>query len=334
MAKAAKITIIGADGSEWVVSGPGMGKQGVELDVAPEGLTDEAPIKQIWQQSAFQEGATLLGTSIEPIDMVLGFHVFDYTDDNGIYHPWREVETKFQRALHHSKPAKIIISGVGEFPRSLEVVKLESNVSKNRHDPRLNQYSLVTATLRAPFPYWGGLTMQYNFKLSPGSSVNIRFNNRTDTYMWPKWTVTAPGIWLLSDYDFEGPAKPPKKVQSHLKAAIDELLGKDPNRIETDPRLIALMEKQPQRTVRTPYLQKGQDLVIDTYPRHETYVAADGSNIAGRMQGVDFINGIPPYTQDVTLHATYIGSNLDFVNNRLPDGLVRIETTEYWKRPY
>ena len=52
------------------------------------------------------------------------------------------------------------------------------------------------------------------------------------------------------------------------------------------------------------------------------------------MQGVDFINGIPPYTQDVTLHATYIGSNLDFVNNRLPDGLVRIETTEYWKRPY
>ena len=55
MAEAAKIKLIGADGSKWDVSGPGMGAQGVELDVAPEGLTDEAPIKQIWQQSAFQE---------------------------------------------------------------------------------------------------------------------------------------------------------------------------------------------------------------------------------------------------------------------------------------
>ena len=334
MAKAAKITIIGVDGSEWVVSGPGMGKQGVELDVAPEGLTDEAPIKQIWQQSAFQEGATLLGTSVEPIDMVLGFHIFDHEGEDGNYHDWREVEMRFQRAFHHSKPARIVYSGGGTLPRTLEVVKLESFTSKNRHDPRLNQYSLVTVTLRAPFPYWRGLTFQYNFKLAPGTNVDITFDNNSDTYMWPKWTVTAPGIWLLSDYDFEGPTKPPKKVQSRLKTAIDELLGKDPNLIETDPRLIALMEKQPQRTVRTPYLKKGQDLVVDTYPRRETYVAADGSNIAGRMQGVDFINGIPPYTRDVTLHATYIGSKLDFVNNRLPDGLVRIETTEYWKRPY
>lgn len=330
MAKPAKIAIIGADGSEWVVSGPGMGKQGVELDVAPEGLTDEAPIKQIWQQSAYQEGATLLGTSIEPIDMVLGFHIFDYTDDNGRYHPWQEVETRFQRALHHSKPAQIAYDDT----RTIDVVKLESNVSKNRRDPRLNQYSLVTATLRAPFPYWKGRTYRQEQVVEPNTTAYFNIENNTDTYMWPKWTLSAPGVWLVSDYDYETTPKSTDTVLSNIAKKIAELGGADPSVIESDPVILALMERQPRRTVRTPHLKKGQGLVIDTYPRRETYVAADGSNIAGRMQGVDFLHGIPPYLTNEQVQVSLIGSKLDLVNNRLPSGLARLELTEYWKRPY
>ena len=333
MAEPAKIAIIGADGSEWVVSGPGMGKQGVELDVAPEGLTDEAPIKQIWQQSAYQEGATLLGTSVEPIDMVLGFHIFGYTDDNGRYHPWQEVETRFQRALHHAKPTQIAYDDDGT-TRTIDVVKLESNVSKNTRDPRLNQYSLITTTLRAPFPYWKGRTYLQEQVVEPNTTAYFNIENNTDTYMWPKWTLSAPGVWLVSDYDYETTPKSTDTVLSKIAKKIAELGGADPSTIESDPVILALMERQPRRTVRTPYLEKGQGLVIDTYPRHETYVAADGSNIAGRMQGVDFLHGIPPYLTNEQVRVSLIGSKLDFVNNRLPSGLARLELTEYWKRPY
>ena len=73
----ARIDITDIHGRTWTVSGAGVGAEGVELAEDPQGLFDEAPISGIWQQSAFQEGSTYLGHTIDPIDLVLGFDIYD-----------------------------------------------------------------------------------------------------------------------------------------------------------------------------------------------------------------------------------------------------------------
>jgi len=327
MAQGAKIEIIGADGSRWVVSGPGMGEQGVELDVKPEGLINEAPIKQIWQQSAFQEGATYMGTSIEPIDLVLGFHVWDYIDDNGKTHTWEEVERKFFRAFHERKKAQIAYTANNGKTRTLDVIKMESITTESDHDPRLNEYSKVVVALRAPFPYWRGETQRQDVKIEPGEAIaKFTLDNPTDTYMWPKWTMTAPGMWIIPDYDLE--EIPDVKVANRsIIDLVSELIKVDDDNLPNFVKVLALLNKKHERAVRTPILFPGQDLTIDTYPRNETYVAANGSNIAGRMQGVDFLHPVPPGVGPVEVTAGLLRA-FD------KGGLIRYEAVEYWKRPY
>lgn len=328
MAQGAKIEIIGADGNRWVVSGPGMGEQGVELDVKPEGLINEAPIKQIWQQSAFQEGATYMGTSIEPIDLVLGFHVWDYTDSDGKYHTWEEVERKFFRAFHERKKTQITYTPDNGKTRMLDVIKLESITTESNRDPRLNEYSKVVVSLRSPFPYWRGDTQRQDVKIAPGEEAVARFtlNNPTDTYMWSKWTMTAPGMWLIPDYDLDEITNVKAANQSIIDLVAELRKLNDDNLINSI-KVLALLNKKHERAVRTPILSAGQDLTIDTYPRNETYVAADGSNIAGRMQGVDFLHPIPPGVGPVEIVA-------GLLRGADKGGLIRHEATEYWKRPY
>lgn len=330
MTQAVKIELVGADGTTYNISGPGMGEQGVELDVDPEGLISEAPISQIWQQSAFQEGATYIGTSVEPIDLVLGFHVYDYKDKYGVYHPWEEVESKFHRALHERKPAKLRYTPANGPARALDIIKLKATETKSKHDPHLNQYSHVITTVRAPFPYWRGQTIIYTERIdAPSANVTFTVSNPTDTYLWPKWTVTAPGMWLLPDYDFE--QLPDTKITvNKLRQVINTLelmTGTTPEQLEQHPSVIELVKEPETRTVRTPFLLDGQDLTIDTYPRNETYVARDKSNIAALMQGIDFMRPIPPHTPETTLAAGLVRGT--------PTGnLIRLTLDRYWKRPY
>lgn len=330
MTNAVKIELLGADGTTYNISGPGMGNQGVELDINPEGLISEAPITQIWQQSAFQEGSTHLGTSIEPIDLVLGFHIYDYTDNYGKYHPWEEVDAKFARAIHHSKPAQIRYTPNSGKPRTLNIIKLKATETQSKHDPHLNQYSHVVATVRAPFPYWRGQTVTYSKRIdTPSADITFTVSNPTDTYMWPKWTVTAPGMWLLPDYNFEQITDTEVTVKK-LRQVINTiklLSGTAPEQLEQHPSVVELTKEPDNRVVRTPFLLDGQDLTIDTYPRNETYVAADNSNIAALMQGVDFMRPIPPHTPETTITA-------GLIKGTPTNNLIRLTLDHYWKRPY
>lgn len=281
----ALIEIIGVDGSEWTVSGPGAGQEGVELDLEPQGLIDEAPIKGIWQQSAFQHGATYLGHSIEPIDMVLPFSIVGDGDD------WEYIESRFHAAWSEDKLTLIRVT-TGDRRRTLSVVKFEhiKTTTESGRDPHLLQWSDITITARAGWPFWEGDTIVSEATTTASSTdLTLTIANPTDTWMWPKWAMTAPGKWRIPDGDWgEG--------------------------------------DMPNRAVWTPTLRSGQELTIDTNPLNEPYVAADGSNIAGRFNGVLFLHPIPPRTPPTDLTVRVEGAS--------GTSAVQCRQVHYWKRPW
>lgn len=284
--RTALIEVYGIHGEHFVVSGPGMGEQGVELARDPEGLFDEAPFTTVWQQSAFQEGATPIMSNPDPIDLVLGFHI--YADESRGMN-WDGVESAFFGCFHPTRPATIVVT-TDSGSRSLEVVKLEKTRQDSKIDPRINGYSVMEVTLRAPYPYWRGLTHTSTFSASTAAaSGTVTVFNPTDAYMWLSWAATAPAKWTIPDRDWEG--------SIHANRAIT-----------------------------TPTLRAGQDLTIDTYPTRETYTAANGSNIAGRFGGVDFLYPIPPHTPRTDLPVSYVSGSTG------RDNIIQARMVEDWQR--
>lgn len=281
----ALIEIVGVNGQRWTVSGDGMGDQGVILSDDPEGLFDEAPFTSIWQQGATQEGATLLGSTAEPIDLVLGFQVFE--DELGMLE-WADVEARFFASFSSTKEARIeVTTEAGR--RTLRVLKLEKSKQISRKDPRLSGYSRMELTLRAPWPFWEGDTYSSTFApTGTGGTGFVTVFNPTDRPLWLQWVATAPGKWGIPDFSFDG--------------------GQWADRIITTPTLTA-----------------GQDLTIDTYPRYETYVAADGSNIAGRFGGVDFLHPVPPGSPETQLPVVLTGG--------VTGSMIQCRMVHFWQRP-
>ncbi|MEY8577207.1 phage tail protein [Corynebacteriaceae bacterium 6-324] len=282
--KPVDIDIYGADGSRWRVSGAGSGREGVELSLSPQGLFDEAPISGIWQSSAFQEGATYLGHAIEPLDAVLAFDVVGDAED------WEYIESRFHAAWDEEKTTKIVVTSDGK-RRFLEVQKLENIRTEHTRDPRLLQWSTMTVTLRAAWPFWEGDTVISAASTSNSSAdLTVTIENPTDRPMWLQWVVTAPGRWTLPDFDWG--------------------LGDHPTRVIT-----------------TPTLSPGQTLTIDTHPLSEPYVAADGSNIAGRFGGVLFQHSVPPHTPPTEVPVKLAGA---FGGG----GAVQCRMVHNWKRAW
>lgn len=284
--EAALIEIVGVNGELWTVSGPGMGEQGVILADDLEALFDEAPWTAIWRQGATQEGATLEGVSPEPIDLVLSFETF--SSDSGM--PWDEVEARFFQSFDTIKEATIRITDNGE-ARTLRVVKMTNAKMKSKKDPRLIGKATIILTLRAGWPYWEGDTYTSTFAPSGVDGVwegEVIVSNPTDAPIYLEWSISAPGVWHIPDHDFENPESPPHQIS-------------------------------------LPPLTVGQFLTIDTYPREETYILADGTNFAGRMGGVDFLHPIPPRTPETRLPIR--------VSGHTAGAFAQARMVRHWKRP-
>ena len=309
------IEVLGVDGSEWAVSGYGDGAQGVILDQGAQGL-QEAPRKGVWTQTAFQHGSTYTGHSVEPLDLVLGFQIWG--DD----HDWAQVSSDFRNAFDYEREATIrVTSESGR--RTLKVRLLEAPKRDQNKDPRMLQYSLEVYTLRAAWPFWEGDTVTQGgaitlrpkgdlaadypvgtvertnldrmFTLNPEAQywevASVKAFNPTDVPIYPVWALTDQATWCVPDKSFTDSS-------------------------ETD------------RSIITPTLGVGEGLSIDTYPLREPYVAANGSNIAGRFGGVLFLNPIPPRTKETIIALSVVTRQ----NTVKPEWAMRM--VQYWNGPW
>lgn len=253
------LTLIGRDGIRWTIHGRHAAAQGVALLQGTKPLW-EAPIKSVWMQGAFQEGATYLGYRTEPLDPVLVFGIRGRSTID-----WQRTEAQFLASLGNPDDTLVLEARSPSGVRTLGLRLTDTPEQVGEHDEEKNAFSKYIVQFRAGWPRWVGETEVSSWS-SPSSSGSgfVTVSNPTDTWMYPQWVCTAPGRWVVPDYSW------------------------------TD-------DGQASRLITTPTLAVGQDLTIDTYPAHEPYVAADGSNIAGRFGGVMFLHPVPPHTPPTQL---------------------------------
>ncbi|QIS16407.1 phage tail protein [Nocardia arthritidis] len=297
------IELEGQNGEWFTVSGLGAGDRGVYL--APEnegtefdGLYD-APVKTIWNSTAFQLGASYGGMREEKYQFTLAFHVVG-SDEN----PWRYADSALRKAFSYEKRSKIWVE-VEDSRRWLAVQLVSNPRVKVGHDPHGQQYGLVLLPLAAAHPRWMEPEVTDQFVTTKDSTDgstelgSVRISNPTDSEIWLKWMLQGTsGIkWTLPDFSF----------------------GDDRfDRADRDKDRMLVM----------PELRTGENVRVDTdeMGMEGQVVSSLDTAVYQRMNGKMFLYPIPPYTAETVLPVAVTGA---------PKGAgLQVRCPRPWTRPW
>ena len=264
------ITIVGCDGSRWIVHGPGAGAQGVALGEQPSGLY-ESPRTVLWSEGANQTGATPRGSRRPPRDIAATFHHYGATSA-----AMREVASRFRRAWSFDDDTIWEITTPSGTRRLATRLNAEPD-TQPVHDPNVTGYVGKILMLRAGDPDYVGtvLTDAWSFD-GMTYTGDVTVANPGDQEMWLHWSLKAPASFILPDYSFE--TRPAHPDYAHR----DRLVLLPHMRWHADP-------------------DKRQDVLIQTGRGELQAVATDGHQVLARMGGQRFGFAIPPGTPPTVL---------------------------------
>lgn len=278
-----EIQLHSSTGRVWHIHGEHAGAQGVALLEGAEGFW-EAPIKSVWMQGAFQEGATYVGFRTEPLDVILPIGIYGET-----YAEWSRTDSIFRNDLGDPDTEFSLVAISESGRRELKLRLTDTPVNIRTTDPGKDHYTRLVVQARAGWPRWGGEAEASGFTSTTGDDSGfVTVSNPTDTWLYPMWVCDAPGKWSLPDFSW-------RDDQWH------------------------------DRVITTPTLGGGEALTIDTYPANESYVSANGSNIAGRFGGVEFLFPVPPHTPPTQIPVKVSGGQ--------PGASVMVRMPRNWRRP-
>ena len=194
----ARIEVEGVDGSTWVLNGPGAGREGVHLGESPDGIYD-APVRTLWQQGAFQEGATPNGARWDARDIVFTAMIQGVEGRS-----WQDVDSQWRRAWSYTADSIMRVS-TESGTRELKLRMFESPKFTPDVDPRVNEFGEVVMTCRAGDPFWREQPDTQTVTAAGSSGTeHVTVFNPTDKEMWLRWVLSAGSRWTLPDFDFAG----------------------------------------------------------------------------------------------------------------------------------
>lgn len=281
-----QLAVEGVDGSYWPIYGLGAEECGVVLGMSPEGIW-ETPTDTIWTEGAYQEGATYGGSKNNAQDAVFNVHI---SMAPGI--DWMTVYSKWKQAWDFEEQSQLVAttpSGV----RRLGLQKTQTPTFKPDVSPGVNNYGLMTMTTRAAWPFWveddvhdvfqskasnrvdlsTPIILDDGTKLSTVYRGTVKTSNPTDRPMHQVWVIDGAGRVQVPDFSWIT----------------------DPTHEDYEHR---------NRAIWTPSLGAGENLTIDTYPDHETWVSNINPMFYGRSGGVEFDFAVPKHTPAVNLPIT------------------------------
>lgn len=190
------LELVGRDGRRFNIYGDLAGAQDVAL---LKGTKDfwEAPVKAIWMQGAFQEGATYMGHRVEPLDTVLAFGVRGATPAQ-----WEATDDAFRELLGDPDDEFTIESTSPSGVRTL-TLRLTGTPELVDPAPDVNNFSQYIVQARAGWPRWKGTPDTDVWVSATGNdSGTVTISNPTDTWLYPQWVCSAPGKWTLPDFSW------------------------------------------------------------------------------------------------------------------------------------
>lgn len=283
------------------ILGPNMKQQGVCLLSNFSGLyhTPKSPVRVSW---AFQEGST---PSMFPrvderiLDIRLG------TQGNTQLE-WEMIEQQLWSILRMDQDCILRIYSEISRPRELTVRLDRKPKDVMQYDPSAQNLMIWDITLVACDPYWYSeiLTSTWTNTGHTGSGF-LTYANPGDVECWvqiasAQFDVGTTQTWTLPD----GIAVYPPGTRNALGASI---------------------AGQPM-TVTLPPLAAGNEFLVDTYPNARMLSVRTGNQAWALMNGVFFVNSIPPNTPPTQVPVSVSGGD--------GNSSVTAYMTIRWDRPY
>ena len=252
-----KIELTGRDGSEWTLSGPGAGLQGVVLAPNIQQLID-APVKTLWVPGPF--GEEYAGMRVQRREMVFTVHVgVDGTDPD----TWSSIDSAWRWAWDYNEEATLWVT-TADGRRFINVRLFEEPKSYGEKDPHIPADNPVVMTVTAEFPYWQEEpTVLIQETLETDTVMRFPVRNDGDVPVWMRWTLTAPGTWTLPDFSWG----------NDMYSRGLEDLG---------------------RTIPLPELEFNEHVSVNSDPRVQTIIALNDAPVQHRWKGNDLLYPLMP----------------------------------------
>lgn len=298
------ITLTGWNNADFVLAGDGEGDKGIKLATADLGTVFEdmydAPVEALYTSTAFQIGGTYGGIREGMYEFQLAFNVRATPGT-----PWRINDSRFRKALSYKKDARIRVK-VGDEPERYLVVRMRKSPKlKVKVDPNRHKYGLLLVTFVAPYPRWmqDDVTDQFvtteNHTVSGSEIGSVTVANPTSEEIWLKWMLQGgAGVrWSVPDHSW----------------------GDDRwDRAEVDEDRVIVM----------PELTAGENVRIDTdeMAMQGQVVSSTDTEIFQRMNGVEFLYPVPPYTAPTELPIAVSGADIG--------AGIQVRCPRPWARPW
>lgn len=249
---------MGRDGSQWCISGPGFGQEGVILKPKVSQLID-TPVKTLFVPGPF--GEEFAGKRVQRRELIFTVQIGreEITPEE-----WAEIDAAWRWAWDYETESTMIasiIDGNGDVVESryLKLRLLEAPLSYGEKDPHLTSDNEVVMTTTATFPYWRGEDRIYEWTTSSTSgSHSFDIENDGDVAVWPRWSLSAPGTWTLPDFSW----------------------GND---------MYSRGQADAARTVEVPPLPAGANASVDSDPRVQTIICVNEYPAQQHWKGKDLL---------------------------------------------
>jgi hypothetical protein len=267
----------------------------------------DAPVTARYKSSVYQKGSTYQGKQYKQRDLTFGVYVRGETPED-----WEARDESWRAAWDYELDpwdpdahlTKMSITTDRSGARSLWLAMTDSINFDQKNDPHLTKSAIVPMTVTAPQPMWfidqwEAAPYDYFETGSSGTSSGfVTVANPTDQPMYLKWVVTQ-GTWTLPDFSWTG-----KKYH------------RVPGGDWTD-RLITL----------PPLDADNGGARINVDPMQIMIRDYNNTNLIGLMNGIFFMNRIPPYTPPTDIPVEVVGA---------PSGGARVEVycPQRWSRPW
>lgn len=271
MRSADTIKIVGYNGDECIVAGPGMNHSwGPILARHSTGLF-AAPFKTNWAKSAL--GQKFSSWSPQRRDIAATFHIINPRSGNPALDKdpdlWHDIYSRWRAMFNPDYESTVVyISTDGE--RRLGIREIQDpkpfvGADFEGGDPHLIAYGSIGMLLGCENPYYVGATEKFVWETDGNGDFwfPMPYYNPASVMSWPKAYLTDRAQWTMPDYSFGW--------EEYGTGIAD--LGK---------------------TVQLPLLREGENIDVDWDPSEETIIAENEAPVYERMAGKDLEYAIQP----------------------------------------
>ncbi|RBO87960.1 hypothetical protein [Nocardia puris] len=258
------VEVEGCDGSRFVISGVGMGAQGVWLGTDVAGIYD-APVRTIYGSHSSQIGSTYYARRNLQRDIVFGVTVGNTTGRT-----WGQADSAWRKAWSYDRDTRLWIT-TEDSRRHLRLRLGEQPAFEPERDPHMTKVERVVMTCVAGDPWWYEEPVTDAFVATgPESQGAVTVSNPTDVEIWLEWIVQGPGRWVLPDFSWG---------DNRFRRA----------------------EEDRHRRISLPMARADQVFWVQSDPFADQLRDMNGSQVWSLMNGVAFLYPVPPWTPETEL---------------------------------